>query len=285
MGFTLVVLGDLEELWECRPHKVMKSYPYTLKFEARFHAARRYLRFSGNHDDAWESRLAVRRHLGPFFPEIVVEEGIRLIVRTPDGELGTLFLVHGHQGTTFSDRHRGIAKFFVRWVWRPIQRLIRRPSTTPARDFRLRAEHDRAMYKWALSRPGIVLVAGHTHRPVFLSKSHIRQMEEQLGAARRNLNSAGEPPELRRKVADLEAELEWIRAQEQQAPGETGELPEDLRPCYFNSGCCCFGDGDVTGLEIEGTTIRLVRWPDRDNRPRKEVLAEADLRTEVFEKL
>jgi hypothetical protein len=31
----------------------------------------------------------------------------------------------------------------------------------------------------------------------------------------------------------------------------------------------------VTGLEIEGTTIRLVRWPDRDNRPRKQVLAEA----------
>ncbi len=32
------------------------------------------------------------------------------------------------------------------------------------------------------------------------------------------------------------------------------------QPCYFNSGCCCFDDGDITGLEIENGLIRLVKW-------------------------
>jgi hypothetical protein len=32
-------------------------------------------------------------------------------------------------------------------------------------------------------------------------------------------------------------------------------------PCYFNTGCCSFGDGDITGLEISDGEIRLVRWP------------------------
>lgn len=31
-------------------------------------------------------------------------------------------------------------------------------------------------------------------------------------------------------------------------------------PSYFNTGCCCFSDGDITGIEIEGDSIRLVKW-------------------------
>jgi hypothetical protein len=34
------------------------------------------------------------------------------------------------------------------------------------------------------------------------------------------------------------------------------------RPSYFNTGCCSFGDGDVTGLEFAGGQVRLVRWLD-----------------------
>jgi hypothetical protein len=49
-------------------------------------------------------------------------------------------------------------------------------------------------------------------------------------------------------------------------------------PCYFNTGCCSFGDGDVTGVEIADSEIRLVRWPDNDGLPAPKVLARADLR-------
>ncbi len=33
-----------------------------------------------------------------------------------------------------------------------------------------------------------------------------------------------------------------------------------VKPCYFNTGCCCFSDGDITGLEIEGEHLRLIKW-------------------------
>jgi hypothetical protein len=52
-------------------------------------------------------------------------------------------------------------------------------------------------------------------------------------------------------------------------------------PCYFNSGCCCFADGDVTGIEIADERIRLVRWLDDEQQPVRKVLARDYLR-DVF---
>ena len=56
--------------------------------------------------------------------------------------------------------------------------------------------------------------------------------------------------------------------------------PPDLSkivPSYFNSGCCCFDDGDITGIEIAEGYIRLIRWQAKDNVPKREVLEEIKL--------
>ena len=67
-----------------------------------------------------------------------------------------------------SDRFSGVSRLVVRHAWRPFQRKWKIPSTTPSRDFALRARHDAAMFQWARKRPErLVLIAGHTHRPVF----------------------------------------------------------------------------------------------------------------------
>ena len=60
--------------------------------------------------------------------------------------------------------------------------------------------------------------------------------------------------------------------------------PKRSRPCYFNSGCCSFGDGDITGLEIADGEIRLVRWPEDDGSLRPKVLARSSL-SRVFGEL
>src|SRR5918994_6361403 len=44
-GYTLVALGDVEELWECSPEKVLEAYDHTLELEREFHEAGRYKRF------------------------------------------------------------------------------------------------------------------------------------------------------------------------------------------------------------------------------------------------
>jgi hypothetical protein len=54
---------------------------------------------------------------------------------------------------------------------------------------------------------------------------------------------------------------------------------------YFNTGCCCFDDGDITGIEIEGSMIRLIKWKYGENKESlREVLAESKLQDLKMEK-
>ena len=281
LQYTLAVMGDVEELWEEWPETVLKAYPRTLELEARFHQDGRYIRFWGNHDDAWCHADLVDKLLVPALGgrPLKVREGLILHVRDSAEELGRLFLVHGHQGTFDSDRIAPLSKFLLRYFWRPIQRVIRYSFNTPARDFELRYEHESAMYSWSQAQDKVVLIAGHTHRPVFKSESHeevtrkaLKEAEEQLA---RQPSAA-----LQRRVAELASELEWILARNQQSPAPV-PLIEFKKPSYFNTGCCAFRDGDVTGLEFSDGEIRLVRWPDDEDFPRPKVLAKAKLR-DVF---
>jgi hypothetical protein len=289
-GYTLLLLGDVEELWAHRPGGVIRSYPYSLELESEFHVQGRYVRFYGNHDAAWAVPTQVREHLWPIFPGLEVIGSLRIRLMDGTESVGTLFLAHGHQGSTFSDRHKQIARFAVRTFWRPAQRILRSPWSTPAVDFELRERHDRALYRWAARRDHVVLIAGHTHRPVFMSESRTRRVTRELADARTLLEGANgreypiggpDPRILRDRVAGLRAELEWIRTSSNGSQG-IRTRPAGFEPCYFNTGCCSFPDGDITGLEISDGQIRLVRWPDRQRRPRPQTLAVADLRQDVF---
>jgi UDP-2,3-diacylglucosamine pyrophosphatase LpxH len=277
-GHELFVLGDVEELWECRPEEVLEAYPQTLALEAEFHRQGRYRRFWGNHDDQWCREGEVEKHLRPIFPGLVVCEALKLNVASRGEALGLIFLAHGHQGTADSERYAWISKLVVRYIWRPIQRRVNFASTTPANDYELRQRHDEAMFAWARAHPAKpVLIAGHTHRPVFgtsrpppVTKRTAADVEGELERAR-----AAEHPDPAR-IAALRAELEFIEA----AARRGGPPPLPIEPpCYFNTGCCSFGDGDVTGLEIAGGQIRLVRWPNDAGEPAPKVLVTEELRT------
>ena len=254
-GYKLFVLGDGEELWEEHAGDVIKRYRDVLNLEAEFTRPDNagLARFYGNHDDQWKSQKEVTKHLRDVFGDIKVREALRLTVKRPDKEPGTLFFVHGHQGTADSDRFGFASRLFVRHVWRPLQRKTGYTATTPARDFALRAKHDRAMYEWARSQAGgVVMIAGHTHRPVFSKCTPdppptrpISELEQALDQA------SGEAK------AAIRAELEYART----GVRRPDEVLTVSPPCYFNTGCCSFPDGDITGLEIADGQVRLVRWP------------------------
>jgi UDP-2,3-diacylglucosamine pyrophosphatase LpxH len=284
MDYTLVVLGDAEELWEERPAPVLKTYEHSLALEAGFHKKGRYLRFWGNHDDLWQAEEEVARYLRSHFGDspLEVRECLKFSVLDDDkGELGKLFVVHGHQGTDASDRWSGYARLPVRYLWRPFQRLTGYSLNTPAKDWMLREKHNIAMYTWAEKQMKLILIAGHTHRPVFESQTRSAQVRQELDAVEAQLAETPDDQKLRTQTADLAAELEWVRAQEEdQRPGREGGVEAAtpmVKPCYFNTGCCCYADGDITGIELEGGKIRLVRWPNDEERPRPQTLAEASL--------
>ncbi len=298
-GYVLYLLGDVEELWENGIDEVIPSYLDQLALEQEFRDRTGLRRFYGNHDLDWKSSGNVAKHLHPHLPGVEVIEALRLTVLDEGKPHGLLFLAHGHQGTSASERWAWLSRRGLRWLWRPIQRASGLLSTTPAEDTDLRAKHDVAMYVWASdmlakrpARERPVLIAGHTHHPVFPGKPPKRPDRSDEERLKRELENA---PAHKRPA--IRAELELVRAklrEKQYTP------PHEVRaPCYFNTGCCCFPGRDVTCLEINGNEagstpteaedesgglIRLVRWLDNQGRPRPQELAAMPLR-ELFRRI
>ena len=220
----------------------------------------------------------MKAHFERDFPGLVIHEALKLHATRGGARVGLFFLVHGHQGTLDSDRFGGLSRLAVRYGWRPIQQHFRMASTTPAQDFQLRAAHDDAMFEWASHRPEhLVLIAGHTHKPVFSTpESKPERAADEVRHELDELKKKGATPD---EIADLRAELELVRT----AP--FGDPPREMPvPCYFNTGCCSFGDGDVTGIELCDGEIRLVRWLNDKYEPRVQRLAAKPVE-QVFEQV
>jgi UDP-2,3-diacylglucosamine pyrophosphatase LpxH len=277
-GYELFLLGDVEELWENHPREVLAAYGDALELERKFYELGQMERFWGNHDDLWRHVDAVNAHFSDRFPGLAIREALKLNVKSASSS-DVIFLVHGHQGTLDSDRWAWASRLAVRYGWRPIQRHYGMASTPPSQDFQLRAAHDEAMFEWARGRPErLVLIAGHTHRPVFSTpQASAERSSDAVQLELDELRATGKAT--LKQIADLRAELELVST----AP--FGDPPKEMPiPCYFNTGCCCFGDGDVTGIELVDNEIRLVRWLNDKHEPRSAVLDHKPL-AEVFEQV
>jgi hypothetical protein len=110
--------------------------------------------------------------------------------------------------------------------------------------------------------------------PKLPSSADAARLEEQLDRARRR--GAG-----RKTRAKIRAELEGLQALLRQEPYDPSTIDP---PCYFNTGCCCFPDGDVTCVELSDETIRLMRWPSDRGKPKPKELATIPMR-EVFARM
>jgi hypothetical protein len=123
------------------------------------------------------------------------------------------------------------------------------------------------MYEWVAQQKNILLITGHTHQPVFQSVTHLESLYQKLAVARAADDAV--------TITKIEAEIVAKKFTGQMQPDFTG-----YQPTYFNSGCCCFNDGDITGIEIEDQSIRLIKWEYADGKtgePVKVVLDEVRL--------
>ena len=282
-GYLLIVLGDSEELWENRSEGVLDTYGKSFDTEARFLRSGhdRYVKVWGNHDDLWKSQRSFSKYLSGIFGDMSSPECLDVTVVDGEETLGRIFLVHGHQGSPGSDTWGKYSRHFVRRIWRPFQLLFGISLTTPAESFEVRSKHDRAMYDWAANRNDLVLVAGHTHRPVFVSMPNIETIERIYSTDKGGgleSTSAGQE-KLEHAAAQ---ELAWAKAESGISELESHSKGRD-RSCYFNTGCCSFSNGDITGLEISDGEIRLVRWATDLGDPSKRVLEARELRTVLAE--
>jgi hypothetical protein len=86
-------------------------------------------------------------------------------------------------------------------------------------------------------RKNVLLITGHTHNPVFASGRYSDHPSNTIEQEGR----------------------------------------EKLRPVYFNTGCCCFSDGDITGIEIADGFIRLIKWYTENDASKRKVLEEVKM--------
>ncbi len=259
--FELVLLGDVDELWENKVQDVGDDYEEVMQLERQFYLQDQIHRIWGNHDDYWREPILFDRYMGLYFKGLKIEEGLALNITKEGKRLGEIALVHGHQGSLGSDRFSTISRFFVRVFWRRWQNLIGHKLSSPAANLRIRSKTDRVMYEWASKRSGTILICGHTHQPIFTSKSHLDRLQELEEL--QDLSQANTKLLDTKKAEQTNVKVKGVR-----------------KPCYFNTGCCSFSDGDITGIEIIDGFIRLVRW-DAKNLERT-VLIQSPLES-VFE--
>jgi len=280
-GHTLVVLGDAEELWQNRPEAVLADYRHSIELESRFHRAGRYLRLWGNHDDLWQFEDSVATYLAPLYdgPPLEVYEAVLLQLAEGDRTLGQLLCVHGQQGDRKSSQWSWLTRYLIRYVWRPVQRFFRISVNTPARDWYLENRQHRALYEWAEDQDRLILITGHVHTPVFESYSQEARIKAELATLQEKADDPPTPAQVDAQ-ARVMARLEWVRVRERKRRQRS--LQYDIafeKPWYFGTGCCCYSDGVITGIEIDRGEIRLIRWPDASGDPRPHVLARDSLGT------
>lgn len=269
-NFSLVCMGDCEELWENTLSKVKDSYPKTFEAEKKFIERKSFVKILGNHDLYWGNDPFAWWQLKKIYgEEVKVYEGLVLAVNI-SGRLFRIFCTHGHQGDAQSDGN-WFSKFFVARIWAPFQAYLRINPNTAAYNNEKKSLHNEIMYEWSAVQKDTLLITGHTHQPVFVSLTHIERLYKELQFAKLNNN----------KVEMIRVENEIRKREKEFATVAIDYLT--MKPSYFNSGCCCFIDGDITGIEIEDGDIRLVKWTMENEVPKRNLLEE--IRLEKLSKL
>lgn len=174
-NYTYIELGDGDELWE-NPSlsDIMLEHDDAFWILSRFIKAGRFYSIFGNHDQVKKNMGFARRRYFKriyahnkdylnLFDGIKIHEGLVLEHKETGGEI---FLVHGHQADYLNDRFGWLCGFLVRYVWRPLELLGVNDPTSPAKNMKKTAAVERKLIRW-VREENKMLIAGHTHRPVF----------------------------------------------------------------------------------------------------------------------
>jgi predicted phosphodiesterase len=244
--FFYINLGDSEELWENLFITVKRHNKATFDMERKFLLKKAFIKIYGNHDLYWDNDPLAAINLQKIYGQKVnIYEGVVLKTTTTKKPL-EIFMTHGHQGDLQSDGN-WFSKWFVSDIWAPFQSYLRINPNTPANNNQLKTAHNRIMYQWSSKRKNMLLITGHTHQPVFKSVTHLEKLYEELETAKKaNDNNA---------INAIKKQITTRENKGDKIPDFTGYLDT-----YFNSGCCCFDDGDITGIEIADGCIRLIKW-------------------------
>lgn len=157
--FTYIELGDGDELWENRSFAdIEEIHSDIFKLLDKFRNTGRMYMLWGNHD-------RIKSHHS-FSSSSIPPSGEALIIKCADahGQEIKYNLIHGHQADFLNNQLWKLARWLVRYLWRPLELAGIKDPTSAARNYSKGKIIEERMANWAkLNETHII--AGHTHRP------------------------------------------------------------------------------------------------------------------------
>jgi predicted phosphodiesterase len=138
-----------------------------------FNEGRFYCIF-GNHDIVKKDKKFVKENLFqyfderqekyvPLFKDIKIHEGL-ILKYSKTGD--KIFLIHGHQVDRLNDDFWRLSRALVRYLLRPLEYYGMNDPTSAAKNNSKKHMVERKLTEWVI-REKQMLIAGHTHRPMF----------------------------------------------------------------------------------------------------------------------
>lgn len=152
-GFSYLELGDGDELWENRSMKKIKeAHPLCFEMMSCFQSAGRFYSLYGNHD------IEKREYCGdiPFYSGIILKD---------THCKKDIYIAHGHQPDLLNSTFWPLARFLVRYVWKPLESLGIPDPTSAAKNNTRKKKSEKRLTAWAASTNRL-LITGHTHHPM-----------------------------------------------------------------------------------------------------------------------
>ena len=259
-GFDLILLGDIEELWQFDFNKIFERYCESIYKAIRDFGDEHVIRVFGNHDIDW------RVLKDPCKTKQIQKKNSYEAIKLIDKDNNIKFiLVHGHQGNLESDKASWSSRFFVRCfkIVEPILKSLGITAHPPALRSQITTGYDKIFYDWA-KKNNVAIICGHSHRAIFASRSYFQRCKEKIVELEKDISLNKDNIEIveanKKEIDRLNKEIK----DEKRRNMDILELddPDKLQPCYFNSGCALFKDG-ITGIEIIDGEIKLIKW-ERD---------------------
>jgi len=278
--YSLILLGDVEELWQFDFVRVQERYDKDIYKLLRSFPDNEVHRVFGNHDMQW------KRPPDP----ILNDENVSS--RTPEAVMlgNNIFLVHGHQGDRLCDRSVWFSSFFARCLKSvvPAAKVFGYENRSATKS-QIPKDREKLYYNWAKDNK-VILICGHTHNAIFASRSYYWWLKKQI--KQKELEKKRCPKEDKAKSKELSEEIkaynEDLRDEKKMGRNYNRMSPKGKPlPCYFNTGCGLYRKG-ITNIEIEGDKIRLIKWQSDNSLPiekRREKLWEEESLSELREQI
>lgn len=173
--YTYIEIGDGDELWENNKlSDIMHIHSNIFWLLSKFFSKGRLYFIYGNHDMVKQNSKYVKNNLYEYFDErekkyiplfenIKLHEGLVLKHRFTDDKI---FLIHGHQVDFLNDEMWKFSRFLVRNLWKPLESFGVNDPTSTAKNYEKKEAVEKKLTEW-VKREKHILIAGHTHRPMF----------------------------------------------------------------------------------------------------------------------